>query len=198
MKVKYATDPQNTKESFMLWSLHDGELVLDTHTWEKTKGFEECINVKATASNFLLIKLLNQRSEGLSKEQLKKLLVLDNKQLEDILHDTTQKKLILYQNGLYRLHFQNPKFNVPPQTSFFNKLVQKSYKGTTHLSSQYSSSEVSNIAKAAFGSSLHIKKSYEICIPIYRISILNPDGSIYNTFWNALNGKEIKTNLLAL
>jgi hypothetical protein len=43
MEVKYSKPNNLTGEGILLWGLIDGEMVLDTQTWEKTHGFEDCL-----------------------------------------------------------------------------------------------------------------------------------------------------------
>ena len=51
MEVKYSTPDKKTREGVILWSLVDGEMVLNAETWDKTHGFEDAIRVYLTAAN---------------------------------------------------------------------------------------------------------------------------------------------------
>ena len=43
MDVKYIRTQDKTGEGVILWGLVDGEMVINTGTWEKTHGFTDCI-----------------------------------------------------------------------------------------------------------------------------------------------------------
>src|SRR3989339_612343 len=43
MEVKYNRTHDKTGEGVILWGLVDGEMVINTSTWEKTHGFTDCI-----------------------------------------------------------------------------------------------------------------------------------------------------------
>ena len=49
LEIKYSRSQERTGEGFILWSLLDGEMVINAKTWEKTHGFADCITSKATS-----------------------------------------------------------------------------------------------------------------------------------------------------
>ena len=49
LDVKYP-DNSKTREGVLLWGLTDGEMVLNTDTWESTHGFRDCLECQATAT----------------------------------------------------------------------------------------------------------------------------------------------------
>ena len=51
-----------------------------------------------------------------------------------------------------------------------------------------SSSQIQKIAKAAFGDDFTVRNTTEVYLPVYSIEVLNPDGSTFTTYWNALTG----------
>ena len=51
--------------------------------------------------------------------------------------------------------------------------------------------QIEQIARAAFGPDFAIRKTIEIFLPVYSITVQNPDGSQMTSFWNAPNGKRI-------
>lgn len=47
MEVQYLTSTQKLQEGMLLWSTVDGEMVLDTATWETTDGFDKVLRGQA-------------------------------------------------------------------------------------------------------------------------------------------------------
>ena len=96
------------------------------------------------------------------------------------------------QNGnTYRLHLQNPKLQVIPETKLDQWLVTKSTKHVSRVKKRYRPTQIETIARAAFGNDFAIRKTAEIFLPVYSIVVQNPDGSQMTTYWNALNGKRL-------
>src|SRR5207253_428423 len=69
MEVKY-TESSKPKEGVLLWGMVDGEMVINTDTWEKTHGFEDAINAKANRNEFKVINALAKNKGHLTRDQL--------------------------------------------------------------------------------------------------------------------------------
>lgn len=191
MDVKYSNSQDKTGEGMVLWSLVDGEMVINTNYWEKTHGFADCINAGADRDDYKIITTLAMNHNNLDRESLQKELNIG----EDILSawiDTCKKKNLVVQSGnSYRLHFQNPKMQVNPETKIDQWLVTKKFKNQSRISQKFRSGQIEYTAKAAFGNDFTIRKTAEIFLPVYSIIVQNPDGSQMTTYWNALNGKKL-------
>lgn len=193
MDVKYNRSSDKTGEGIILWGLVDGEMVINTGTWEKTHGFTDCIASNATRQEFKIINALASRGGSWDRDGLSKFLNIENNIL-DTWVDSCRKKSLIVQNGnTYRLHLQNPKLQVIPETKLDQWLVTKSTKHALRVKKRYRPSQIENIAKAAFGHDFAIRKTVEIFLPVYSIVVQNPDGSQMTTYWNALNGKRLVT-----
>src|SRR5262249_40478598 len=72
MEVKYTSPDSKSREGMILWSLVDGEMVLNTDTWEKTHGFEDAINAGATRNDFKIINNLAKHRGNTTVDQLQK------------------------------------------------------------------------------------------------------------------------------
>jgi len=196
MDVKYALPDRKTREGVILWSLVDGEMVLNTDTWEKTHGFEDTINGDANPEDFKILNALAKNNGKLSRDQLQKILNMDHDTIEPWLASVKQKHLVLLNGNEVQLHFQNPKISVTPQTKITQWLVTKPYNHAQKVSKKYAPDQVKKIAKAAFGAEFTIRHVQEVFLPVYRIDVANPDGSILTSYWNALNGQRIAPNYL--
>ena len=191
MEVKYNRSFDRTSEGVILWGLVDGEMVINANTWELTHGFRDCIASNATRQEFKIINALSSRGGIWDREGLSKFLNIENHMLDEWA-DTCRKKSLIVQNGnSYRLHLQNPKLHVIPETRLDLNLVTKRTKNAERAKKRFRCAQVEQIARAAFGPDFAIRKTAEIFLPVYSITVQNPDGSEMTSFWNALNGKRI-------
>jgi hypothetical protein len=189
LDVKYIRSHEKTGEGIILWGLVDGEMVINTGTWERTHGFTDCIASSATRQEFKIINALASRGGSWDRDGLSKFLNIENNILDSWV-DTCRKKSLIVQNGnTYRLHLQNPKLQVIPETKLEHALVTKPTKRAQRVKRHFRGSQIETIARAAFGNDFAIRKTTEIFLPVYSIVVQNPDGSLMTTYWNALNGK---------
>ena len=197
MDVKYTDDAKKPRESAILWSLVDGEMVLNSDTWEKTHGFEDAINAHASRTDYKIINALAKKNGSMTLDQLERELHLDREMLQPWIDSALQKHLVIQRGNELQLHLQNPKIMVAPQTKISQWLVTKPYNHAQRVAAKYSTSQIKTNAKAAFGEDFTIRESHEVYLPVYSIEVLNPDGSILTTYWNALNGKRIHPKYIA-
>lgn len=191
MEVKYTSD-KKTREGVILWSLVDGEMVLNTENWERTHGFEDAINAKTTKEEFKILNALARSNTGArSKEELLGELQLDADIVNPWIESALDKQLITRKGNVFQLHFENPRILVTPQTKFNRLLVSKPYNYSQRVPEKYSVSQVEKIAKAAFGNDFSIRRMTEVYLPVYGIYVENPDGSTTITYWNAVTGQMI-------
>lgn len=197
MDVKYTDDTKKPRESAILWSLVDGEMVLNTDSWEKTHGFEDAINAHASRNDFKILNALAKKNGSISIDQLQKELHLDKDTIQPWIDSALKKHLIIQKGNELQLHLQNPKILVAPQTKISQWLVTKPYNHAQKIGTKYSANQIKNNAKAAFGDDFIIRSSHQVYLPVYSIEIVNPDGSVLTTYWNALNGQRIHPKYIA-
>ena len=191
MEVKYNRSYDRTGEGILLWGLVDGEMVINATTWERTHGFSDCIASNATRHEFKIINALAGHGGSCDREGLSKFLNIENNVLDEWA-ETCRKKSLIVQNGnVYRLHLQNPKLQVIPETKLDLNLVQKNTKHAVREKKRFRGVQIEQIARAAFGTDFAIRKTTEIFLPVYSITVQNPDGSQMTSYWNALNGSRI-------
>ncbi len=193
MDVKYIRTQEKTGEGVILWGLVDGEMVINTGTWEKTHGFTDCIASNASRQEFKIINALAARGGSWDRDGLSKFLNIENNVLDTWVDNCRKKSLIVQTGNTYRLHLQNPKLQVIPETKLDQWLVTKPTKHALRVKKRYRSTQIETIAKAAFGNDFAIRKTTEIFLPVYSIVVQNPDGSQMTSYWNALNGKRLIT-----
>lgn len=191
MEVKYNRSHEKTGEGVILWGLVDGEMVINTSTWEKTHGFTDCIASNASRQEFKIINALAARGGSWDRDGLSKFLNIENSLLDSWVDSCRSKSLIVQNGNSYRLHLQNPKLLVIPETRLEHWLVTKSTKHALRVKKKFRPSQIEGIAKAAFGNDFAIRKTTEVFLPVYSIVVQNPDGSQMASYWNALNGKRI-------
>lgn len=189
LEVKYNRSRDKTGEGVILWGMVDGEMVINTNTWESTHGFTDCISSNATRQEFKIINALACRGGTLDRDGLSKHLNVENSILDSWLESCRNKSLIVQSGNTYRLHLQNPKLQVTPETRLEQWLVTKATKHALRVKKRFRASQIENIARAAFGTDFAIRKTTEVFLPVYSITVQNPDGSLGTSYWNALNGK---------
>jgi hypothetical protein len=191
LEVKYTNKDHQTGEGIILWDLVDGEMVINTKHWEKTHGFADCINSGTERYEFKILNLIAQNGGKLDRDGLSKALQIENNILDAWIDSCRKKKLLVQTGNTYRLHLQEPKLSVVPETVLHDRLATKSYKGAERLTRRYSSSQVRRIAECAFGNDFAIRNTIDIFLPVYSITVQNPDGSLHTSYWNAVNGKPL-------
>ena len=190
MEVKFASD-KKTREGIVLWSLIDGEMVLNTENWDRTHGFEDAINVQATRDEFKVLNILAKNNGSRTKEDLISDLQLDANVVNPWIESALVKQLITRKGNLLQLHFENPKILVVPQTKFNRMLVSKPSSYAQRVPAKYSTSQIEKIARSAFGNDFNIRRMTDVYLPVYGINVENPDGSTTTTDWNAVSGQMI-------
>ncbi len=188
LEVKYAKDTSATGEGQMLWGLEDGEMVINASTWETTHGFEDCINAHTSADDFKVINILAKHSGRMDRENLLNALHVESKYLDGWIENLQKKKLVVLNGNHYRLHFENAKLNVVPETMLKDPIVAQRVQGASRISPHYSITEVELLTKAAFGQDFFIRRKKEVYLPVYKIGVKNPDGSTLTSYWNAYTG----------
>jgi hypothetical protein len=191
LDVKYSQQDKRTREGILFWSLVDGEMVLNSDTWEKTHGYEDAINANANRTDFKLMYALAKNKGAATFDQLKKELHVENETLQSWLTSALNKHLVIQKGNEIQLHFQDPKILVVPETKGTDMLVKKPYSYAQRVARKYNVNQIQKIARAAFGDDFTIRRSTEVFLPVYSIEVLNPDGSISTTYWNAINGQRI-------
>lgn len=197
LEIKYTQDHKNTREGFALWSQVDGEMVINTETWDKTHGFEDAIKAKATRPEFTILNTLAKHHGSLTREKLQKELRVEEEALTPWVESALGKHLIIQMGNELKLHFQNPKILVTPETKMTQALVTKSYNYMHRIGRKYTSKEIERVAKAAFGQDFTVRDTKEVFLPVYCIEVKNPDDSSFTSVWNALNGERITPHYLS-
>ena len=191
MEVKYTQPDKRSREGVVLWSLVDGEMVINTDTWEKTHGFEDAINAGATRNDFKLMHALMKNKGTATVDQLQNELHVEKETLETWINSSLAKHLIVQKGNQLQLHFQDPKLSLLPETRLTDWLVKKPYNHAQKVSGQFSSNQIQKIAKAAYGEDFTVRNTTEVYLPVYSLHVLNPDGSTFTTYWNALTGQRM-------
>ncbi len=192
LEVKYNVNERETSEGVMLWGLLDGEVVINSDTWEKSHGFEDCINGDASREDFKVINALAKNKGTMDRKQLLEALHVEPEMLDGWLDSARRKKLIVQNGNSYRLHFNNPRMQVVPETKMSESLVAKPAEEAKRIPRRYSPSQIESIAKVAFSNNFTIRNSTTVYLPVYSIQVKNPDGSTLTSYWNALTSQRMK------
>ena len=196
MEVKYTNPDMTTGEGIILWDLIDGEMVVDVKNWEKTHGFADCINSNADRYEFRILNIISKNGGSADRQTLMNGLNIENSLLDSWIDRCQKKKLIVRNGNRYRIHLSNPKINVTPATRIDVPLVTKNCKHTERITRRFTTSQIQKAAEFAFGTDFAVRNIIDVFLPIYSITVQNPDGSIHTTHWNALNGQKISHSSL--
>ncbi len=191
MDVKYSKNRTSTAEGILLWGLNDGEMIIDTNTWEKTHGYEDCLLSRANKNDFKILKALVESGGGIDREKLYQRFKVDQDILDDWIDSCREKKLIVISGNTFRLHFENPRLEIEPITHLAQSIVSQPPKYSSKVKKQYAPTEIKRLAQTIFGGDFAIRKAEEIFLPVYCIAVQNPDGSTRTLYFNALNGKAL-------
>ncbi|GAB5412388.1 MAG: hypothetical protein ChlgKO_15020 [Chlamydiales bacterium] len=191
MEVKYSHQNNTTGEGIILWDLVDGEMVVNTHDWEKTHGFGDCIHAGLERNEFKVINLLAKRGGALDREGLTSSLHVDNEILDNWLERCRRKKLIVQSGNQYRLHMEMPHLNVRPHTIVDDRLVTKPSEKARRIPRRFSPVQIRRMAERAFGYDFAVRSTIDVYLPIFSITVENPDGTLHTSNWNAVNGKRL-------
>ena len=197
MEVKFSAKEGQTGEGVMLWDLVEGEMVTNTLNWEKTHGFSDCMTAGAEKHEFRILNLIAENDNKIDRDRLSRALQTENQILDTWIDSCRKKKLIVQTGNTYRLHLQYPKLSVLPETKLHDRLATKACKGIERINRRFTSAQVRRITECAFGNDFAIRNTIDIYLPVYGITVENPDGSIVTTHWNAVNGKPLpQTSLI--
>ena len=195
MHIKYAQEGRQTIEATSIWDLMTAEMILDTHTFETTHGFEDCINSQATDDDFRILHALSKHNGSRNSEQLAQELGMDRDILSQRLELLRKKHLIVQKLDTIQLHFQSPLLKVSPKTNLTLPVVSKVIASSAQINRRYSREQVQKLAKAAFGNDFAIRSTQEVFLPIVVIEVQNPDSSILKTYWNGITGKRLSLRI---
>ena len=149
MEVKYNRSHEKTGEGLILWSMVDGEMVINTSSWEMTHGFKDCIGSGADKDDFKIINILASHSGSMDRETISKILNVDNDILDQWIENCRRKTLIVQNGNNFRLHFQNPRLQVIPETKIDQSIVTKSGKYAARITRRFRPSQIENISRSA-------------------------------------------------
>ncbi|MGZ3633481.1 MAG: hypothetical protein ACXWM7_04135 [Parachlamydiaceae bacterium] len=194
--VKFSSHQKTPREGVLLWSLVDGEMVIDSKLWQTSHGFEDAINAQATNNDFKILNALEKATKPLTVEQLEKELHVDKDLLLVWIEKAKSRHLVIQKDQEIQPHFQNPHLPLVPQTRISQSLVSKPYNFAQKVSWNYSPNQLKKIAKSAFGNDFAIRSEEIVYLPVYRLDILNPDGSVRAVNFNAVVGKPIQPHYL--
>jgi hypothetical protein len=193
MHTKYTRDRVLTEEGVLLWGLNDGEMVLNTSTWERSHGFEDCLISRANRKDFNVLKaILSEGGIAIDRELIYKKFKVDSEAVDSWINSAKDKKLILISGNKLRIHLQHPRLESVPRTKLDEPLVTQPTHSFTKMKKRYSPNQIQKLAEMAFGNNFAVRHVQQVFLPVHCISVQNPDGSIRTTYWNALNGHPFK------
>jgi len=190
MEVAYQTSSHRLGKGVLLWSLVDGEMVIDASSWEKTRGFSRALQAKADFQDFLVLNTLARFDGELSLQRLYRELRMDKGVFLSVMQRVKDKSLVMQKDAKVSLLGLNSCFPIAPRTTIGSWFMNRSYAHAKCVKVRYSEDEVQELALAAFGDrDFKIIRSSRVYIPVYNVLVRNHfDGSLDFSAWNGMTG----------
>lgn len=190
LDVVYSNPDQRDREAVILWSLDNGEIVLDTNTWQMTRGLGRLVQAQSEQSDYDVVKVLSNMGGRARRDQLTRALKIDVGTAEEWLDNARNKGIIVQEGNTYRLRDAGLKINNFVATNIDRRLATKPYARTRKQATQFDKQEISLAAQAILPPNASVREWKEVYLPVYGISLRNPNGTVETTYWNALNGQK--------
>ncbi|ANH78469.1 hypothetical protein [Candidatus Chlamydia sanziniae] len=195
MHVRFSKEEPGKKhvisqEGEILWSLVNGEMVLNTTTWACSKGFRECLLLHARKQDMQVMQTLASLGGAASKESLSQALAMRNIPAEKVIKECHKKKLIFTSNSYIGTHFQQLQPIQGCTTTLHTPRVwlQKP-RHSMLFPAQYSEDRVCRLVKMIFGENFLILRNSIVYVPVYKVFLVSIDNSVRIEYVNAITGK---------
>ncbi|WP_108623957.1 hypothetical protein [Candidatus Similichlamydia epinepheli] len=196
LKVKYSPKPLTTEEKMALWSLHNGEMVVSTKTWQKTHGLGDCLRGKVGVEEMRLLKELVRKRRPTSLDQLIKQTHTpeEMKQASLIVDRCLEKGLLIKKNSLLQIHIKQPKWPNKPFTDTNRSLSYAPCDNFLAFRAQFSDKEIARLMEVLFEDQQLKVQSYRmIFVPIY-LMMFEQKGERKTIYLNGLTGSVYDLN----
>jgi hypothetical protein len=190
LDVVYNNPDQRSREAVILWNMDNGEIVLDTNTWQTTRGLGRLVDAQADQSDYEIVKALSAAGGKTRRDHLVRALKTDVGTADEWLDNARNKGLIVQEGNSYRLRDPNLRLNSFVATNINGRLATKPYARTKKQSTTFNKEQIKLAAQAILPPNVTVRELKEVFLPVYGISLTHPDGSIETTYWNALNGQK--------
>ncbi|BAE81704.1 conserved hypothetical protein [Chlamydia felis Fe/C-56] len=179
-----------SQEGEILWNLANGEMVLNTGTWTCSRGFRECLLLKAGKQDVSVMQTLANLGGAASKESLAHALSMKNIRAEKVIRSCQKKKLIFSMGSQIGSHFQQLQPIKGCTTTIQSSPVWlRRPRGSSIVSQQFSEDCISNLAGMVFGNNFLILDKVVVYVPVYKVSLAAADNSVRIEYINAVTGK---------
>lgn len=189
--LKY-TEGKQSREGRLLWGFNDGEMVLDTETWETTHGFRDCLDAAATRDDCKILQTLAAAGGILSLDDLQRKLQVRSEPFQKALDQVVKKHLVVIRRGDAALHFEKPRLAQVPNTRLHTAFLTRPSSNEIRVARNYSKEQIVRLVRAAFGDHLKIREMREAALPVVQIELRYTDGTARQSEWNSLTGKAVR------
>ncbi|AAP04824.1 membrane protein [Chlamydia caviae] len=179
-----------SQEGDILWNLANGEMVLNTGAWSYSKGFRECLMLKAGKQDVSVMQTLANLGGAATKDSLAQALSMKNIRADKVIRACQKKKLIFSTGSQIGSHFQQLQPIKGCTTIIHSSPVWlRRPRGSSMVSPQFSEDRVSNLAGMIFGNNFLILNKAVVYVPVYQVSLMAADNSVRIEYINAVTGK---------
>lgn|GEM_PF-258105 len=192
LDVKYSDEEQKTCEGLLLWSMTDGEVVLDAKDWTLSHGYADCIQAQLSSSEFSIINALAKSEHcKLDVKLLRQSCDSSAEHFDATMEGCRRKKVVVVSGLQCRLHIASPHLTSVPVTYFPYTPLNRLGKINMLVPERFSKNQISTAAQNAFSEHFAIRDETKVYLPIYMIETQTALGSTEVTYWNSYNGKEM-------
>ncbi|MEX1012873.1 MAG: hypothetical protein WDZ27_04185 [Waddliaceae bacterium] len=182
LEVKYNFNG-TTLEDQILWSLTDGEMILNTQSWTLSHGFSELIQLGLNGEEVAALQDLTKSASPLLAEESR---------FPYALSSLKKKNLVLETDGYYTLHMKDPFLSIPPRTRMLTPLVLRHYQQKEMFPKKFTTRQVERLVVDYFKPfQLAIKNTRVIYLPVAELKRKNSDDSFTIEYLNCLTGDPI-------
>ncbi|CRX38983.1 hypothetical protein [Estrella lausannensis] len=190
METKFVDDNNRSREGWLLWSEVDGEIVFDTDSWQTTHGYRDALQSGADEGDYLLMHALVKRKGSAARELLRRDLKMEKDPFDKRVKSASKKNLVALFGDTVGLHVHNPKIASMPPSRVSHPFVMREVELSALIPRTFSEASIQKAAKASFGKNFTIRSSKEVFLPLWKIEVKKPDGSLSISYWNAVNGSK--------
>lgn len=195
MRVRFSKEDTGKKslvsqEGEILWSLTNGEMVLNTGTWSCSKGFQECLLLHADQQDISVMQALATLGGSATRDALLHVLSMKNVRAEKAIKECHKKRLVFASGSLISTHFQHlqPVKGCVTTLHALPVFLRKP-SGAVCSPVHYSEDKIHRLVRMVFGKNFLILRSSTVYVPVYKVCLVSSDNSVRIEYINGVTGK---------
>ncbi|RDB31734.1 hypothetical protein [Candidatus Similichlamydia laticola] len=190
LRANHIQESLSVESGVILWSLRDGEMVLNTKTWGKTHGLGDCLRARVNAKELQLLRFVSQQERHtIALSRLQNIFRQQGeKQTELALESCIDKGLLVRQGSHVMLYFHNPIWPSLPYTQENRLIAWTSLERRQTIQAMFHAENVLPFIEQLFvGKQLRVRSYQIVFLPIYRL-LFKWKGETQSLYLNGITG----------